>query len=241
MKLFNTQRMTFLKNKQFRKYIVYAFGEIILVIIGILIALGISNWNKTKELKTANIELQEKVLNQLDLDIGYVENFQKTLDTLNQIYFKVLDRDYDKTKVNDDGLLSTVLFEVNALALDLHVNNLVDNSVLDDSKASQELIEINSMYKLQSKSIKDIEDIIFSKMRTNLEELERTQDWYTELITDFKCGNDCINYLLHNEDHKSRIASLRFLYVHGYGDILNGFLHDLKLSREALHSAIDNG
>jgi len=239
MKLFNKQRFQLLKGSKMRKYLAYAIGEIILVIIGILIALGISNWNQNKVLENSNKELQEKALAQLEKDIESIENFQKELDTMNQTYRKVLDREYDKNKVDEAGLISTILFEVNTLSLDRHFNNLVDNAELDSSDATKELIEINNMYKLYLKNIDDVDDLIFKRITDNLTEIEKTQDWYTELITDFVCKNDCINYLLNDEGHKSRIASLRFLCISGYGGIIDSFHEDLVESKVALEKAMD--
>lgn len=238
MKIFNKIRFKMVEGKRFRNYMLYAFGEIILVIGGILFALAINNWNQNKQLKNDNVDLQKKVLAQLDNDITSIEAFKKDLDTLNQTYRKVLGRDYDKSKVNERGVVSTVLFEVNTLSLDRHLNNLVDNAKLDDSKASQEIIEINSTYKLYLKNVDDVEDIIFKRITDNLSEIEKTQDWYTELITDLICRNDCINYLLKDEGHKSRIASLRFLYINGYGGILNSFHEDLLEAKEDLTELI---
>jgi len=238
MKIFNAQRFQLLKGKQFQRYLVYAVGEIILVIIGILIALGINNWNQQRELEASNLDLQKKVLVQLDKDIAYIEAFQIDLDTLNQIYRKVLGREYDKQMVNANGMLSTILFSVKTLSLDRHLSNLIDNSKLDDRKASQKLIELNGTFKLYLKSIEDIEDVIFKKLTDNLAEIERTQDWYTALITDFVCKNDCIKYLQYDEQHKSRIASLRFLYVSGYGQILEAFKLDLQTYKTDLEQLV---
>ena len=39
------------------KYLKYAFGEIILVVIGILIALQINNWNENRKLKNQELNL----------------------------------------------------------------------------------------------------------------------------------------------------------------------------------------
>jgi len=36
---------------KFSKYLIYAIGEIVLVVIGILIALGINNWNQGRQNK----------------------------------------------------------------------------------------------------------------------------------------------------------------------------------------------
>jgi hypothetical protein len=234
MKLFNKFRFKMIEGKRFSNYLIYAFGEIILVVLGILIALYLNNWSTNEQLVAANVDLQNKVLVQLDKDINDLERFRKELDTLDQVYLKTLGRDYDRTKVNDAGLISTILFDVKDLGLDQQSVNWIDNAVLDDSKASESLINLSGTYKLYFKNIDDIENIIYEKFKTNLEDLESTQPWYTELITDFRCGNDCVRYLLYSEEHKAKIASLRFLYINGYGDLVRGFYDDLIRSKKEL-------
>lgn len=240
MKLFNRIRFKMVEGKRTKNYLLYAIGELVLVIIGILIALGINNWNQDKQLQNDNVNLQKKVLLQLQMDINSIKTFQADLDSLNQTYLKVLGRDYDKSKVDGGGFIGTILFEVNTLSLDRRLTNLVENAKLDDSEASEAIIEINSTYKLYLKNIDDIEQIIFKRVIDNLEEIERTQDWYTELMIDLVCRNDCINYLLKSEIHKSRIASLRFLYINGYRNIIDDFYKKLELAKNDLESTISN-
>jgi hypothetical protein len=45
IKFFRKIRQRLLTENKFSKYLIYAIGEIILVVIGILIALSINNWN----------------------------------------------------------------------------------------------------------------------------------------------------------------------------------------------------
>ncbi|WP_052467140.1 hypothetical protein [Psychroserpens damuponensis] len=226
MKLFHKKRFQLLKGTRFSKYLTYAFGEILLVIIGILIALGINNWNNNRQLANINNELTKKVIIQLQRDIQKTKAFQKDLDTIQNIYLKALDRDYDSLKTGLDYSISTLLYDVYDLPLDQTTINLIDNAALDNSEKSKELIALSSTYKLYAKNFNDIENIIYEKMTSNLTEIEKTQDWYVELITDYKCKDDCIRYLNSNK-FKSQIASLRFLYVNLYGDIVYGFENDL--------------
>ena len=59
IKFFRKIRQKLLSENKFNKYLIYAIGEIILVVIGILIALQINNWNeKNKNLTTSNETLQ---------------------------------------------------------------------------------------------------------------------------------------------------------------------------------------
>jgi len=50
IKLFQKIRKKLLEENKFRSYIKYGIGEIFLVVIGILIALSINNWNENRKL-----------------------------------------------------------------------------------------------------------------------------------------------------------------------------------------------
>jgi hypothetical protein len=45
LKFFRTIRKKLIEEYNVRKYLLYAIGEILLVVIGILIALQVNNWN----------------------------------------------------------------------------------------------------------------------------------------------------------------------------------------------------
>ena len=53
-----------LTENKFSKYLIYAIGEIILVVIGILIALQINNWNENRKASSEEI----KILKALEAD-----------------------------------------------------------------------------------------------------------------------------------------------------------------------------
>lgn len=52
IKFFRRIRQQLLSENKFSKYLMYALGEIVLVVIGILIALQINNWNTQRHLNT---------------------------------------------------------------------------------------------------------------------------------------------------------------------------------------------
>ena len=51
IKFFRHIRKDFMEKNKTGKYLKYAIGEIILVVIGILIALSINNWNEGRKKK----------------------------------------------------------------------------------------------------------------------------------------------------------------------------------------------
>ncbi|MBD0822715.1 DUF6090 family protein [Aestuariibaculum marinum] len=65
IKFFRKIRQKLLAEHKFSKYLTYAFGEIILVVIGILIALQINNWNNEKNRKNAEKVIIEQLVEDL--------------------------------------------------------------------------------------------------------------------------------------------------------------------------------
>ena len=55
IKFFRKIRQNLLSEGKTGKYLKYAIGEIILVVIGILIALSINNWNENQKLRNQEI------------------------------------------------------------------------------------------------------------------------------------------------------------------------------------------
>ena len=77
IKFFRKIRQETLTENKFGKYLAYAIGEIVLVVIAILIALAINNWNESKKEKV----LEKKVLIELkkSLENNYNEMLQDSL------------------------------------------------------------------------------------------------------------------------------------------------------------------
>ena len=65
LKFFRKIRQRLLKESRFSKYLLYAIGEIVLVVIGILIALQINNWNEHKKSREFEIFTLQEVRNNL--------------------------------------------------------------------------------------------------------------------------------------------------------------------------------
>lgn len=69
-KFFRKIRQRLLGEKRITKYLIYAFGEIILVVIGILIALQVNIWNEAKKSVKAQNELLLKLVGDLENDVA---------------------------------------------------------------------------------------------------------------------------------------------------------------------------
>ncbi len=103
IKFFRRIRKKLLAENRFTKYFLYGIGEIVLVVIGILIALQINNWNEDR--KTAKQEI--KILNELKNDLE--TNLNEIIETYNTTRHRELSavlilNYFEKAKPVDDSL-----------------------------------------------------------------------------------------------------------------------------------------
>jgi hypothetical protein len=73
LKLFRKIRQNLLSENKFRKYLIYAIGEIILVVIGILMALQINSWNQQRIENKQEIELLTSLKDEFQYNLRELE------------------------------------------------------------------------------------------------------------------------------------------------------------------------
>lgn len=72
MKLFRKIRQTLIKEGNLKRYLLYAIGEILLVMIGISLAFQLDNWNDNRIKKNAEIRYYENIRDQIADDKALV-------------------------------------------------------------------------------------------------------------------------------------------------------------------------
>lgn len=77
IKFFSKIRQKLLIENRFNKYLLYAIGEIILVVIGILIALQINTWSENKKIKTEEKKLITGLIQNIEDDIKSLISLKK--------------------------------------------------------------------------------------------------------------------------------------------------------------------
>lgn len=81
IKFFRHIRYKLMNENKTGRYFKYAIGEIVLVVIGILIALQINNWNEQKKLKAQEAEALKEIISDLNSNIN---KFNETLNSENR-------------------------------------------------------------------------------------------------------------------------------------------------------------
>lgn len=151
-------RKTLLKENRFSKYLIYALGEIILVVIGILLALQINNWNEERIFRKGNLVYLEKLQGELDLNLERLDFLHHGMNDGNVVAFDACIERCDSAlslisgDINNEGvvwLLEHNGFNSSVFNLQHSVyDELVSNGRLN-SLGSDELVkEVQNYYRV---------------------------------------------------------------------------------------------
>ncbi len=109
IKFFRKIRRKLLSENKFSKYLIYATGEIVLVVIGILIAVQINTWNQNRISK----KVEKVILNRLILDLNQDHQRYEELDSIYSVMYKN-NKDFSqlirKSTLNDDDYNAIINF-----------------------------------------------------------------------------------------------------------------------------------
>jgi Family of unknown function (DUF6090) len=112
MKFFRKIRYNLMEKNKTGKYLKYAFGEIFLVMIGILLALQVNNWNENRKERIAEQTLYQTLINSLESDLedanDKISSIEKSIKA--QEIFIVNSFDEVKNKFNLDQLESLLTY-----------------------------------------------------------------------------------------------------------------------------------
>ncbi len=81
LKFFRGIRQKLLSENKFSKYLLYAIGEILLVVIGILIALNINNKNELKQHRAKELHYLKNIKTDLVLNIAQLDTYISSRET----------------------------------------------------------------------------------------------------------------------------------------------------------------
>ena len=103
IKFFRHIRQRLLSENKIIKYLLYAVGEIVLVVIGILIALNINNWNQEIKTKKQEIKILAELKNDLKTNLNEIIETYNTTRSRQLSTVLILDY-FENNKTIDDSL-----------------------------------------------------------------------------------------------------------------------------------------
>ncbi|MBK7873488.1 MAG: hypothetical protein IPJ74_23900 [Saprospiraceae bacterium] len=228
LKFFRTIRRRLLDSGSLQKYFVYAIGEIMLVVIGILIALQINNWNESRK----DNKLEQEYIVRLEQELQ--DNIQTANDQIaySKLQFKHVDVIIDALSVDTLGSDNETL----AMAIE-HVGMIYP--IQYDKNVWEELYSTGNIRLIHQDSLRDLLAAYHSEMSQTIElqaEYESYKLAYRRLVGHILDAN--LKYEISRKVHPTKIRNAfplkgipekRYL-IDQLKTLkeLNGFLADIK-------------
>ena len=112
IKFFRHIRQRLLTENKFSKYLLYAIGEIFLVVVGILIALQINNWNELRKTHLQDLEFLNNLKVELSIDIAAltakITEYQEINSTIRNTVTLFDTADYELTPEEHQVIVSAL-------------------------------------------------------------------------------------------------------------------------------------
>ncbi|NNE33242.1 MAG: hypothetical protein HKN40_12830 [Winogradskyella sp.] len=176
IKFFRKIRKKLLTENKFSKYLIYAIGEIVLVVIGILIALQVNNLNEERKLTLQLDKINQNLIQEFEANQNALNTARKGLDWTKRGGMEILsligksDKELMNMNINIDSLIETSLFWPTWKPTNFVLNELKSTgklSLLENSKIKDLLFEyerqseyVNDWNRRMEKSSQDIIDYI---------------------------------------------------------------------------------
>lgn len=168
IKFFRKIRQNLLMENRTSKYFKYAIGEIILVVIGILIALQINNWNENRKSNKIEKDFLSNIYNDLVIDSIQFTYYNETFKSVEKLHFQLY----------QIGINNEVLDSINEPALirrSLYFKQLIDKDFkekafsISNTKVRKALITYTQLVADMETSYKqELERIISDDLRPYL-------------------------------------------------------------------------
>lgn len=123
--IFRKSRQFLISRNKVRNYILYSIGEIILVVVGILIALSIDNWNEERKDRVKEQLILVQLRDEFQSNLIRLEEKISTRQNMIESSQRILKDIDDQNIANRDSLLSRLVLLVNDPTFDPIINDLI--------------------------------------------------------------------------------------------------------------------
>ncbi len=217
IKFFSAIRKELIAKNKIGKYLKYAIGEIILVVIGILIALSINTWNENRKQAYAEQEFIEGIKSDLRQDKVYINSIIDLGEHKDSIYQR-LNTDLTQLYNTDRTLLDSLLRDY----FDIH------GTFYPISGSFQAAISANQINKFKNKG--------FTTSVTKL-----YNSTYARLMDNAESSDDKWHYLTRTYGELRRTGHLRDMNPAQLGELLDNmhyYMFSMNYYRGNLQKAI---
>ena len=237
MKIFRSVRFHFLSRGKTGKYLKYAIGEIILVVIGILIALQINNWNEDRKKQKELNSIYQEIIFDIENDIKELSITLKGFQESRPVFDKVFN-DLRTVELLDDGL-SRIISSNPATGLNTSGIERLKNISTKDSLSLKVIETYNEMENVDILPVENRLDEIGTSLSTVFRD---NYDWYPEWmskrINKDNSSKELQDYFVHSREYQHYVIEYGYQVYTNYLPQVEYYISELKMLKTEIENNI---
>ena len=243
LRFFRQIRQRLLTNNKFSKYLLYAVGEILLVVIGILIALQVDNWNEEQKTEVEIRAIFARVLTELENNIEESERIFRYYEVEDSLAYMLslgqLGKDDIRVEYPGDWhpalRVNAVLYHELSLVQSSY-NQLINN--IDDIPDNYLNIvdELVDLYETNKEAILFHQNRLIRSQARNEERIKDLSFFVHRYDTLMTNNESVLDFVLYNDTFKGEYLLHQQLYQEQLGKV--GLFREKAISCHELISAI---
>jgi hypothetical protein len=187
-------------------YLFYAIGEIVLVMIGILLALYINNWNENRKQDEQLMSIIKTVRKDLVTDTIVASRIIQFYDSINKYSEKVINYEYNRSTIEECDLCRSLTTIYQPFTMQDKDYNMLKNFNEYDFETNDSLqISIVQFYKSLSTILEQSNDFVKQETLKNLDHY-RTKPWFIDWMKG-RFTEEMKAYFGDSIDYKNRVGS----------------------------------
>lgn len=230
--------MSNLKKNKIGRYIAYVFGEILLVVVGILIALSINNWSERRQqddrLRNIFLTFQKDI----DNDIADIDRVLEYYGRNKEPFTQIMNGELNNEQFKECGDCTFLITGHNAFIIEVRGYEALKsfNSAYDEDSLVNQIVQSMTA---AIENISSIDEMIRASITKDLESWRDEYDWFSEFALE-NVSEDYISFATTNQEYRNQ-ASWRYILIYGnYVREVEKFRDQLIGFKEAINDRLND-
>ena len=210
IKIFRSIRQSLLSEGKTSKYIKYAIGEIVLVMIGILLAMQINNWNEKRLQKNEFHNILKTIHQDLKRDTLVAGLIAKFYTEVEKNSLKIINKEVNRTNYKEYPEVRSLVSRYRSFTIQTKGFEMVkDYRSKNEIRSDSIFTTISQFYTPFIEILDDSNGFVKKEVLNNIETYKK-YDWYVDW-TQGKFTPEMIIYFTENEEYRKQVASHNLL------------------------------
>ena len=199
------------------KYLKYAIGEIVFVVIGILFALQINNWNEGRKSMKNTEHLLKQVQKELAFNIEKANHLIRSYRQKNSLVYRVLNQEVSYEDYKSNAALSHLLLSQEAVEISSEAFlNLINNQDTFSQEQDDIVLNLKELYGTNKKRVDLTDEITTANVLENHKRFKNEKTWYYDYLIQEEIPDKMIQYCLMDSLYLNNVASFHFFNLRNH-------------------------